>query len=154
MEKYVMYRATAEASQFKEYYPLCTTNARILDWTEYEVFETLSEALDEISRPVFYYPELNNRGSYVEYFIQREEYDEEGEFIQALEIYDWNFRSQFVWREKHNRIEVFEFEVVQEYMDDEICEEINKKYLFKSEQDFFTKYLELHEEKYGEEFEI
>ena len=154
MEKYVMYFATAEARQFKNYYPLCTTDADTPNYTEYEVFDTLDEALAEISRPNFYFPSLNSRGVYEEYFIQVEEWDEEGEFIQALEIYDWNHSGKFVWREKHNRIEGLECEVVQEYMNEKIRVEMHSKYLCKSKQDFFTKYLELHEEKYGEEFEI
>ena len=154
MEKYVMYFATAEARQFKQYYPLCTTDAATPNCQMYDTFDTLEDALDEISRPQLYFPCLNSRGVYEEYFIQVEEWDEEENFIQALEMYDWNHRDKFVWREDNRGIEVFDIEAVKAAMDSEICEEINKKYLFKTEQEFFTKYLELHEEKHGEQFDI
>ena len=154
MLKYVIYLGIAEARQFKKYYPLCTTEAQSINQKELESFDTLEAALDEISRPDLYFPTLNNRGVYEEYFVQVEEWDEDGNFIQATELYDWNYRDKYVWRENNRGIEVFELEVARNYMDDEICEEIDRKYLFKSEQDFFNKYLELHEEKYEEEFQI
>lgn len=154
MIKYAMYKASAEAKNFKKYYPLCTTEVDTPDFTLYEIYDNLEEALADLQQPRMYFPELDRYGCYVEYFIQVEEWDDDDEFIQATELYDWNHDGKYVWRENNRGIEVFELEVARNYMDGEICEEINKKYLFKSEQEFFVRYLEMHEEKYEEEFEI
>lgn len=154
MIKYVMYKASAESKNFKKYYPLCTTEVDTPNFTLYEIYNNLEEALSDLQQPGMYFPELDRYGCYVEYFIQVEEWDDDDEFIQATELYDWNYDGKYVWRENNRSIEVFELEVVRNYMDSDICEEINKEFLFNSEQEFFVKYLEMHEDKYEKEFDI
>lgn len=47
-----------------------------------------------------------------------------------------------------------EFEVVHNYMDEELCEEIHQDMTPCSEQDFTDEYIKRHKIKYNEDFEI
>lgn len=154
MIKYLLCRSSARASKVAEYYPLCTTDIDNSSLTPILELDSLQEGLDELDRPYMYFPELDNDGYYTEYFVQAEEYDENGEFFQVVDYYGWNHSNKYVWRERNKGIEVFEFELVRGYMDDEIVEEMDRKYLFDNDQKFFLKYCELHEQKYGEDIEV
>lgn len=46
------------------------------------------------------------------------------------------------------------FEVAQNYMDDELCESLDYGTTFETEQEFFSAYEDLHEEKFCEEWEL
>lgn len=46
-----------------------------------------------------------------------------------------------------------DFEVVVNYMDDELCEALHNKLAPCTEQEFFDAYVKAHEQKFGEVFE-